>query len=263
MPVSAWQRRIRRAQGLLGEHACAAEILGFYLHVAKFQESLYGRLETALPSGQPSFDRELDAGEISELLPSLEAFLGLVKAKGPTPLAELTDALGGRGRDFLAQLLATAWITPASDAAGFLALACLQPYAELLRSRAKAVPAQLSYALCPFCRRKPGVGVLRQLGDGGAKSLVCSFCSAEWEFRRIVCPGCGEEQERRLAVFTASEFDLMRVECCDTCKTYLKTVDLTKDGRAEPVVDEIASASLDLWARERGYVKLQDNLMGL
>jgi formate dehydrogenase accessory protein FdhE len=261
MPVSVWQRRIRRAQTLMGQHGYAGKIPAFYLHVAQFQENLYGRLESALASRQASFDRELDAGEIAELLPAFESFLRLVRAKGPTPLAELTDALGGR--DFLAQLLATAWVTPASDAAGFLALACLQPYAELMRSRSKAGPAQLSYALCPFCRRKPGVGVIRQLGDGGAKSLVCSFCSAEWEFRRIVCPGCGEEQERQLAVFTASEFDLMRVECCDTCKTYIKTVDLTKDGRAEPVVDEIASAPLDLWARERGYVKLQSNLMGM
>jgi len=30
---------------------------------------------------------------------------------------------------------------------------------------------------------------------------------------------------------------------------------------ADPVVDEIASIPLDLWARERGYAKLQANLM--
>ena len=42
-------------------------------------------------------------------------------------------------------------------------------------------------------------------GDGGARSMICSFCVAEWEFRRIVCPGCGEENDRHLAVFTASD----------------------------------------------------------
>jgi formate dehydrogenase maturation protein FdhE len=40
-------------------------------------------------------------------------------------------------------------------------------------------------------------------------------------------------------------------------------VDLTKNGRAEPLVDELASAPLDLWAREHGYAKLQSNLLGM
>jgi FdhE protein len=53
------------------------------------------------------------------------------------------------------------------------------------------------------------------------------------------------------------------VECCDHCKRYLKTVDLTKSGLADPVVDELASIPLDLWARERGYEKVELNLMQL
>ena len=93
--------------------------------------------------------------------------------------------------------------------------------------------------------------------------MICSFCLAEWDFRRIVCPGCGEENDKKLDVFTASDFDYIRVECCDSCKTYIKTVDLTKNGRAEPLVDELASAPLDLWTREHGYAKLQHNLFGL
>ena len=105
--------------------------------------------------------------------------------------------------------------------------------------------------------------MLRQQGDGGQRSLVCSFCLAEWKFRRILCPGCGEENNSNLPVYTASNFDYVRVECCDTCKTYIKSVDLTKDGLAEPVVDEMAAAPLDIWAQEHGYSKLQLNLIGM
>jgi formate dehydrogenase maturation protein FdhE len=43
----------------------------------------------------------------------------------------------------------------------------------------------------------------------------------------------------------------------------LKTVDLTKDGLAVPLVDEIAAIPLDLWAQEHGYTKLKTNLMQL
>jgi len=92
---------------------------------------------------------------------------------------------------------------------------------------------------------------------------MCSFCLAEWEFRRIVCPGCGEENNAKLPVYTASAFDYIRVECCDTCHAYLKAVDLTRNGLAEPMVDEMAAAPLDLWAQEHGYLKLQQNLMGM
>jgi formate dehydrogenase maturation protein FdhE len=42
----------------------------------------------------------------------------------------------------------------------------------------------------------------------------------------------------------------------------LKSVDLTVEGLAVPVVDEIATAPLDLWALDRGYKKLQQNVMG-
>jgi formate dehydrogenase maturation protein FdhE len=40
-------------------------------------------------------------------------------------------------------------------------------------------------------------------------------------------------------------------------------VDLTKNGRAEPLVDEMATPHLDLWARDHGYTKLQSNLLGM
>jgi len=132
-----------------------------------------------------------------------------------------------------------------------------------LRLRASLPPAESRYAFCLFCRRKPSVGVLRQMGEGASRSLICSFCAAEWNFRRLVCPGCGEEDDKKLPVFTASDFDYIRVECCESCKTYLKTIDLTKNGRAEPLVDELASVPLDLWAREHGYAKLQPNLLGM
>jgi FdhE protein len=101
------------------------------------------------------------------------------------------------------------------------------------------------------------------LGDGGQRSLVCSFCLAEWEFRRIVCPGCGEENHAKLPVYTAEELKHVRVEGCDSCRSYIKTVDMTKSGLAEPIVDEMAAIPLDLWAQKQGYTKLQTNLMQL
>ena len=41
-----------------------------------------------------------------------------------------------------------------------------------------------------------------------------------------------------LAAYTAEEFAHVRVEACDSCRHYIKTVDLTKDGRAVPVYND-------------------------
>ena len=134
---------------------------------------------------------------------------------------------------------------------------------EFARSRAPMQLEGYTHPLCPFCSRKPLLAVLRPQGDGGRRSLVCGFCLTEWEFRRIVCPGCGQEDHAKLPVYTAESFPYIRVECCDTCQTYIKSIDMTKNGLAEPLVDELASVPLSLWAEERGYSKLYPNLLGM
>lgn len=266
MKVSPWQRRIDRAQELVKQYAFAAEILGFYIHVARFQDELQRTLSSTLPLQSPGslIHVELTPKELSELTSEFESFLSLVEAQGPKTLAELSHQLRTRCQGFWTELLKQNWSASAPPGAqSILALAFLQPYAELLNPGTVLRANSQRYAICPFCNRKPALGVLRQMGDGAARSLICSFCLAEWEFRRIVCPGCGEENDQKLAVFTADDFDYVRLECCDSCKTYLKTIDLSKNGRAEPVVDELASAPLDLWAQGRGYAKLQNNLLGI
>ena len=79
----------------------------------------------------------------------------------------------------------------------------------------------------------------------------------------MVCANCGEERPGKLGYFHSSEFDHVRIEACDSCKHYIKAVDLTRLGFAAPLVDEIYAAPLDLWAREHGYTKIELNLVGL
>jgi FdhE protein len=84
-----------------------------------------------------------------------------------------------------------------------------------------------------------------------------------WPFQRIACPNCGEVDPRKLPYYSAEEFPNLRVECCDSCKRYLKAVDMTRDRRPVPPVDELAAIPLDLWAWEQNYVKIQPNLAGI
>ena len=204
--------------------------------------------------------------ELEELVAGFGPFLSLVEKQGPPRLAAVARDLQKSSSETWSELLDSGWSPSESsseDPQEFLARAFLQPYAEFVRSRLALNAEGYTHSLCPFCNRKPGLGILRQQGDGARRSLMCSFCLAEWGFRRIVCAGCGEENNAKLPVYTATEFDYIRVEGCDTCRGYLKTVDLTRNGLAEPLVDEMAAAPLDLWAREHGYSKLQPNLMGM
>jgi FdhE protein len=264
MKASPWQRRIQRAERLASEYAFASEILSFYARIACFQRELYRRLESESGKLTPSPDH---AGppELQALIDNFSPFLSVVEKHGPRRLAAIASELRGVSEEAWSQLLDESWTTTQSNPApeGFISRAFLQPYAELLRQRSNLQLDGYNHALCPFCNRNAGLAVLRPQGDGARRSLVCSFCLAEWGFRRILCPGCGEEDNAKLPVYTANDFDYIRVESCDTCKHYIKSVDLSKNGLAEPIVDEIAAAPLDLWAEQHGYSKLQLNLMGM
>lgn len=261
MTISPWQRRIQRAEQLVEQYRYAAELLGFYIHLARFQEDLHRFLREALPLQAIHTCPPLRTVDLSQLGSKFESFLRMAEEYGPTSLGAISRDLRMRGPAFWSELMTRTWQKHALTAPELVTAAFLQPCAELLRSRALNPVGRPNLALCPFCGRKPGLGILRPMGEGATRWLGCTFCLTEWSFRRILCPSCGEEAESKLSVFV--DDTTIRVECCDTCKTYLKTIDMTKDGHAEPLVDELASAPLDLWAHEHGYAKIRLNLLGL
>ena len=150
----------------------------------------------------------------------------------------------------------------AKSLATFFARVMLQPYAEFVAGAMLPPAPMMTTCRCPRCDALPLLGVLRPEGDGGKRFLMCSFCSLEWEFRRIFCAKCGEEAEEKLPVYVAEQIPHIRMECCETCKHFLRTVDLTKDGNAVPLVDDLAAVPLSLWAEENGYERIQGNLLG-
>jgi FdhE protein len=235
MNISPWDKRIARAAELEQTCPAAAELLGFYRRIATFQKSV---------------------GQASWPVP-LEPLLTLVTRTAPGPLAQSAKSLlatPARWQEVLE--------SPATPAEAFFCRVLQQPCQETL-ARRSPVPLTSVQPLCPFCGAKPVVAILRPEGDGAKRSLLCSLCFTEWEFRRLLCPHCGEEDQDKLAIYTAAEFPHVRVEACDTCRGYIKSVDLTRNGLAVPEVDEVAAIALDLWAAEKGYTKLQPNLFGL
>jgi FdhE protein len=250
-----WDRRIHRARQL-ADGAAARELLEFYARLLAFQKSVYRRVEP--PSA--AIDDDLArvgpfAGELGRLAASAGPALLAAEAGA---FLELTSA---EVRDRL-----VAWWRAPSDR-DFFAKALLQPYAARLADAGAPPPDRgLSRAgnRCPFCAGAPQLSILDQPGEsGGGRWLQCATCLTTWPFRRVLCPWCGEEDERRLGYFQADDLEHLRLDACDTCRRYLKSVDLTRNGLAVPLVDEVAGAALDVWARERDYEKIELNLVGL
>jgi FdhE protein len=271
MKNGKWDVRIKRASELAKVHPFALEALVFYERVTRFQRSLYydieaacGRSKMVRASGalRQEFDPFL-------LLPQFVPFLSLIEQIAPTPLSQSARELRAQSGSEWQEILSKFWgaglesSTNLEPADALLSWIFLQPYAEFLADHTEWTAPSGTPSVCPLCGGKPQVGALRPEGDGGKRSLICSLCGTEWPYRRIVCPACGEEEVHKLAVYTAKEFSHVRVEACEGCHSYIKTVDLTKDGHAVPVVDELATIPLNLWAIEHGYRKLQSNFLGI
>ena len=119
---------------------------------------------------------------------------------------------------------------------------------------------------CPNCGGLPQLSYFAVSGEAlvsGPRYLVCSRCATNWVFSRMMCASCGESNGTKLPIYQEHEqFPHARVDGCQTCRKYLLTFDLRRDTRAVPVVDEIASLPLDLYARDQGLTKITPNLMG-
>ena len=201
-------------------------------------------------------------------VPHFPALILVVKDTGSAPLRKAAERLGKNDSAEWMELLNAVWQHESeskqlSNEQVFFANAVLQPYAEGLAQRTVPPMNDNQVPVCPFCGSKPQVAALRPEGDGARRSLICCLCATEWNFKRVACPNCGEENKDKLPVYIAEEFDYVRVDACDTCRSYLKSIDLTKNGHAIPTVDEIATIPLNLWAEENDYKKFGPNLFGM
>lgn len=249
MKAFTWDDRIQRAQKLSAAVAPAKEVLDLYVRVAKFQKLVSSGLNG---SDHPDIRALLNyVPDLSKLISTLHsAFLE----------KELQRI--GNDRNRWSEMLLQYWEQqpePDSPAQALLAYLLLQPYAQQVTSR-MSVHSETTSPVCPACGNPPELSVLREYNNGAKRSLLCSLCSTEWEFKRVLCPNCGEQHKEKLPVFTAEQISQARIEACETCKTYIKCIDLSKDGHAVPHADDLATLALDFWAQEQGYSRQHPNM---
>ena len=286
-----WTRRRQRVERLRREHPHADELLAFYGDVLALQEPLYvkalgsrwlGAVEAA-EGGTPRLrltrlperPRERAFPRFVRAVPAsatdlLQATAGRL-ASEPAAMSELLRAVLGGGT--VAEIAAS--LDCGAAALEFFPRAFVQPIAEALATGAARAAVDEptgdglsedgeARAACPYCGAAPIAAVLRDEPEArGRRTLLCSLCLAEWAFPRLRCPACGEERPDRRPHHVSESWPHVRLEECGSCRTYVKAIDLREAGLAVPVVDELASVELDLWAAEQGLSKLRTNLLGL
>ena len=259
---AAFEERGRRAETLARVSVSAAEPLRFAAGLLRAQAAVAAVLEAA-HAAQPLTGR-LEA-DVRRMLGRLLEIPRFAASAGPAPLSDEAKARESEAEDTARTRLLVFWSEDRPAAEDYLSRAMLRPYVEVLRA-ANVAPNRIHrHGRCPFCGGAPAVACRRggAEGEGAERFLVCGLCGLEFAFNRILCPSCFEEDPYRLPTFSSDAHPSVRLEACETCRRYVKSVDLSQDARPVPEVDDLASLSMDLWAAEQGYARIEPGLAGM
>lgn len=113
---------------------------------------------------------------------------------------------------------------------------------------------------CPVCNSTPSIA---SIDNDGRRHLYCSFCETTGHYKRIGCPACLNDDSSKMNIITAEGEDGFRIDICDACNSYLKTVEFRILHDLNPEVADLISLPLDIIAQDKGYRRLSPNPIGM
>lgn len=135
----------------------------------------------------------------------------------------------------------------------------LHAHAEMLKDRIDLKKWLRGY--CPICGSPPSMS---QFKAEGQRSYLCSFCGFEWPGERLKCPFCENSDHTKLHYFYAEGEEAYRVDLCDNCNHYIKTVDSRKlDYEPDLALEDIITMHLDILASEKRFKRPVASQWGL
>lgn len=262
----SWDLKKERCKVLSERYTSAREILDFYLKLLTFQKGLYEEVKGnkgafTIEEAGARCDVSLLKKGLKALLPHSPALLSIAR-EGPPLLATMAKEVSSWGQmGWEAAIEDYQRSVHRAQPLFFFPRTLLQPYMQFALEGVET-PSTMG-TRCPFCGHRPQAGCLRPMDNASQRFLICSFCHGEWPYQRLSCPNCTESDKTKLSYLVAEGWPAVRLDTCETCRQYIKTIDLGRDPEAVPVVDELATIPLDVWVRERGYEKLELNLAGI
>ncbi|MGZ4778088.1 MAG: formate dehydrogenase accessory protein FdhE [Thermoanaerobaculia bacterium] len=256
--VPEFEKRASRAEALARGAEAARDPLMFVAALCRAQAEAARRMEAQQFTG-------VFVDDATRALQAMRPILHAIANHAPESLADQARSRGGEGEDVAVTRLSVFWREDLSSAEDYLSRAMLQPYAEVLRARNIAPDRVHQRGRCPFCGGAAMISARRSIPDAeaGLRVLVCALCANEWNFNRVICPACFEEHPERLPVYSSDAHPNVRIEACETCHRYVKSIDLTKDARPIPAIDDLVSIAMDLWAIEEGLTRIEPGMAGI
>ena len=111
---------------------------------------------------------------------------------------------------------------------------------------------------CPTCGSLPAMAQLAGSDPARTRFLSCGCCRTRWQYRRLGCPFCGNQEDRRLGILMFEAEGALRIDYCERCKGYLKTYCGLGDEKV--LLADWTSVHLDVIARDRGFNRLAMSL---
>lgn len=259
---AAFQRRASRAEDLASRSSSGREPLRFAAGLYQAQAEMAGAIASAHEISALSGSLGQDS---DRFLPASRPLLRYTADHGPAALAERAAARVGEDLSVARSRLLVYWSGEARTAEDYLSRALLRPYAEVLADLRVTPDRRHRAGHCPFCGGPPWIAARRSASnmDGAQRLLGCALCGGEWLLARIHCPSCEEENPEKLPSFQSDVHSTVRIEACETCHRYVKSIDQTEDARSIPEVDDLLSLSMDIWAVEQGFTRIEPGLAGL
>jgi FdhE protein len=119
------------------------------------------------------------------------------------------------------------------------------------RLRSELDPETWLKGYCPMCGSLPSLSLLKE--EVGKRYLFCSYCGYQWRIDRLFCPFCNNKEQESLHYLFAEGEEAYRIDLCDKCHQYIKTIDYRNLEESDPVLEDLATLHLDILASQKGY----------
>ena len=198
----------------------------------------------ALAGLQDLFDEDSPLARATALMLQTETL-------SPTNVANFLEDLPASGRQRITDLAQDIKADEKS-----VALLLRTALAPLLARQAAPAREGLSQSgwkrgICPVCGSEPEMARLDQ--EHGQRTLACFWCQTEWSFPRLACHHCQKNDGEGLSFFVVEGDAAHRVDCCDSCHHYIKTIDERHlSYTPNLLVEDFLTVHLDELARKEG-----------
>ncbi len=257
------------------------QVYDFFVDLFQYQHSCYDSLTGAevfegrisderlplIDFGSVSFSAAVMPAVVSGMKSAVSVICAHNRGLDFSRVVDSVESGSVRAEDLIAPLLSGDMDALDSMAAGFkvgkeelvfLLINWLRPFfvaaSEKLVERVDQEQWQENF--CPVCGCFPDMSLF--VGSlEGKRFLHCPLCEARWAYKRISCTVCGNEQMAELGFFEVEDTGF-RVDYCDSCKGYIKSMRLGKFDEAEacdPIVENLLTAYIDSSVMEKGYLR--------